>query len=129
MNASSDRFGQLAGHTILVVEDEYFLGDDVAAALSGIGAKVIGPLNDLEQAMQAVSENALAGAALDVNVRGQTIYPLAQELQSRGVPFIFMTGYGRDAIPREYQHVRRCEKPFDVKELVSEMATLVLAPR
>jgi len=127
MEANSRQSGQLAGQTILVVEDEYILADDVAGALSDIGATIIGPLGDLEEAMRAVSKNTLAGAALDVNIRGGTIYPLAKELQSRGIPFIFMTGYGQHAILPEYQHVARCEKPFDVKVLVSKLAALVLA--
>jgi CheY-like chemotaxis protein len=128
MTTSHDS-GQLAGQTILVVEDEYFLAADVASALNGIGAQIVGPFNDLEDAARAVSENALAGAVLDINVRGRVVYPLAQELQSRAIPFIFMTGYAKDAIPPEYQHVMRCEKPFDVKDLISELTVLVLAPR
>lgn len=127
MQAQSRQSANLAGHNILVVEDEYFLADDVASALSSIGAKVIGPMNDLDKAMQAVSENAPAGAVLDVNVRGRAIYPLAKELQLRGIPFVFMSGYGKDAIPAEYRHVAHCEKPFDVNVLASELADLVLA--
>jgi DNA-binding NtrC family response regulator len=129
MKAGSYSPTQLAGHSILVVEDEYFLADDVAAALGDIGAKIIGPIGDLAEAMRAVSENAPAGAALDVNIRGRSVYPLAKELESRGIPFIFMTGYAHDAIPSEYQHIPRCEKPFDVTVLASKLAALVLSRR
>jgi DNA-binding response OmpR family regulator len=129
MTGRSPQPTQLAGQTILVVEDEYFLADDVAEAFSRMGAEIIGPINDLEEAMRVVSDHAPAGAALDVNVRGRAVYPLAKELQSRGIPFIFMTGYGRDAILPEYRHVMRCEKPFDPADLASRLAALVLSPR
>ena len=125
MAASSDPSLQLAGQTILVVEDEYFLADDVATALHHMGAEVLGPLSDLQEAIKAVSDHDLAGAALDVNVRGQAVYPLAKELQARGIPFLFMTGYGQEAILPEYRDVLRYEKPFDAKILACELAALV----
>jgi CheY-like chemotaxis protein len=119
----------LTGRRILVVEDEYFLAEDVAFALRRLGAEVVGPVGNLGEAEEAVATNAIDGAALDVNIGGRTIYPLVKELQSRDVPFIFMTGYDVSAIPPEYQYAPRCEKPLDPEELASGLATLVRARR
>ena len=116
----------LAGRLVLVVEDEYFLADDIASALRIQGAEIVGPIGDLSLAAEAVASRAIDGAVLDVNVRGQLIFPVARELQTRNIPFIFMTGYDRDAIPPEYQHFQRCEKPFDPVDLASRLAALIL---
>jgi len=119
----------LAGRLVLVVEDEYFLADDVVSALRTLGAEIVGPIGDVSLAAEAVAGRAIDGALLDVNVRGQVIFPVARELQTRDIPFIFMTGYDRGAIPPEYQHIQRCEKPFDPVDLVSRLAALIFAVR
>jgi DNA-binding NtrC family response regulator len=129
MPARSSPSAQLAGQSILIVEDEYFLANDVADALHSIGAEIVGPINSIAEAAQAVSANTLAGAVLDVNVRGQWVYPVAKELDARGIPYVFMTGYGKDAIASEYQHIMRCEKPFDPQTVASLLAALVSARR
>lgn len=117
----------LAGRWVLVVEDEYFLGDDVAYALRALGAEIVGPIDDISLATSALANRPVDGAALDVNVQGQLIFPVARELQARNIPFIFMTGYDKSAMPREYQHLPRCEKPFDPADLAGRLAALILA--
>src|SRR5215469_18504717 len=63
----------LTGRRILVVEDEYFLAEDVAFALRRLGAEIVGPVGNLAEAAEAVATNAIDGAALDVNVCGRTV--------------------------------------------------------
>ena len=127
--ASCDQFDlPLAGRVVLVVEDEYFLADDVVSALRALGAETVGPIGNLSLAAEAVASRPIDGAALDVNVRGQLIFPVARELQARNIPFIFMTGYDQGAIPSEYQHLQRCEKPFNPADL-ADLAALIGAVR
>jgi len=59
----------------------------------------------------------LDGAVLDINLRGERAYPVADALSDRGVPFVFTTGYDTQVIPAPYARVPRCEKPVDLEQL------------
>jgi two-component sensor histidine kinase/CheY-like chemotaxis protein len=99
---------------ILVVEDEYLLADALADALIDMGAQVVGPIGQLSQAMFLVETTPIDGAVLDINLHGEMVFPLAQVLATRGVPFVFATGYGRENIPVQFAHVPVLAKPIDV---------------
>jgi hypothetical protein len=63
----------------------------------------------------------LDGAVLDINLRGEMVFPLVAALMRRGVPFIFATGYDQGNIPQEYCDVPRCEKPLDTQKIVEAL--------
>ena len=112
-----------------MVEDEYFLADDVARALRAAGAEVLGPLDDPDAVLRFIEEEARIDlAVLDINLRGALIYPVAEELRRRRIPFVFATGYDRSAIPAEYRDVPRWEKPFDLAELVRALPEAAARP-
>jgi len=81
---------------VLVVEDEVLLSLEVEAALRELGYEVVGPARDLAEALRlAVNETDLYAAILDVNLGGrERSFPVADLLQTRDVPYIFVTGYG-----------------------------------
>lgn len=108
----------LAGLRILVVEDEVMIADDVADDLRERGASVLGPAASLEQA-EALIEGGdrIDAAVLDVNLRGQMVYDLADRLIERGVPVVFATGYSQFVIPERFRSVPRCEKPLKTSDL------------
>lgn len=116
--------GNLAGRSVLVVEDEFYLADDLRRALVEQGAKVAGPVNTLARAQALTSAQQVDLAVLDVNLKGELIFPLADELRERGVPFVFTTGYGAEMVPAQYQDVERWEKPFTPRQLVQALAKL-----
>jgi DNA-binding response OmpR family regulator len=104
----------LSGRRILVIEDEYFLAEDIARELTLLGAQIIGPIGELAEAANIVGADiAIDGAVLDINLRSEMIFPVARTLRLRGVPFAFTTGYGMTAIEPEFQDVRLWEKPLD----------------
>ncbi|HYZ63873.1 MAG TPA: response regulator [Acetobacteraceae bacterium] len=99
---------------VLLLEDEYFIADDMARALTASGVEVVGPVATVGAAMELIARSdRLDGAVLDINLRGETVYPVAEALEARGVPFIFATGYDEATIPPRFAGVRRCEKPVD----------------
>jgi DNA-binding response OmpR family regulator len=110
--------GPLASRRVLVVEDEFFLADDMAAALRALGAEVVGPAPTRDMAMSLLAAERVDAAVLDMNLRGEMIFPVADALRARGVPFVFATGYDASATPPAYRDVPRWEKPFDPEELV-----------
>ncbi len=118
----------LAGRRVLVVEDEYFVADDIERALRRLGAEVVGTFATRGEALEAFTLGARVDAAvLDINLRGEPIYPVADALRDAGVPFVFATGYDEASLPEPYRDVPRWEKPFDPGELVRALPPLMRA--
>jgi DNA-binding response OmpR family regulator len=116
----------LSGRRVLVIEDEYFLADDIVRALTALGAGVVGPYGDLAEATHALEGDITIDAAIvDVNLWNEIVFPLARILRSRQVPFVFTTGYDRSSITPEFDDVRLCSKPLDVKSLARELSTMI----
>jgi CheY-like chemotaxis protein len=116
----------LSGLRLLVIEDEYFIGDDIAHALASLGAEIIGPVPDLADAEGILKYGeAIDAALLDINVRGETVYPLARLLRSRGVPFVFTTGYDKTSVASEFQDVQLWEKPLNIPQLARYLAEVL----
>jgi CheY-like chemotaxis protein len=114
------------GRRILVVEDDYLVVTDLIERLQSMGADVIGPVTSLDKAFERLERLPdIAGAILDLNVAGQMVFPLAEELQRRNVPFIFATGYDDDAIPPAYAQVQRFAKPASDTEIASALLDVV----
>lgn len=117
----------LRGYRVLVVEDEYFLAQDMAQALEASGAQVIGPLPGLEEALAQVKRDHFELAVLDIALQGGKAYPVADALRQAGIPFIFATGYGEAAIPSRYNEVPRIEKPYEGLAITRALEALISA--
>jgi CheY-like chemotaxis protein len=127
ITTSSAASWTLAHRRVLVVEDEYFIADDMARALQKLGAEVVGPVPTRDKALALVEAGRVDAAVLDINLRGQTVFPVADALRERGVPFVFATGYDPSTVPAEYQDVPRWEKPFDPQVLAKMLPSVVHA--
>ena len=111
---------------ILVVEDEYMLADDLTNELVDAQAIVIGPVATVGAALELLAaEQQLDGAILDVNLCGEMVFPVADQLLDRRVPFLFSTGYDGSIIPPRFAHVVRCEKPIDMKRVTLAIGRVV----
>lgn len=104
----------LAGLRVFIVEDEYMLVQDLSMDLVNLGARIVGPAGTLAEAMRLAAETAIDVAVLDVNLQGKMVFPVADLLMARSVPFLFATGYDGSIVPGRFHHVMRCEKPFDL---------------
>jgi DNA-binding response OmpR family regulator len=107
----------LKGLRILVVEDEFLLALEVEATLISFGCFVAGPFAKLAKAMDAARITPLDGAVLDINLNGEMVYPLAEFLDTRRVPFVFLTGYVASDIPERFRGFRRLQKPLHPRAL------------
>ena len=118
----------LAGHRLLVVEDEYLIAREVTQALRNAGAAVIGPVATVGAALDVVaSAGAPDAALLDINLRGEMVYPVADALAEQGVPVVFATGYDAGSIPDRYAAVPRCDKPAETKTVIRALQNAILA--
>ncbi len=123
-----ERTKTLSGRRILLVEDEYFIVDDMVRIFEESGAEVIGPAASVESALGILqSTPRIDGAVLDLNLRGEMSFPVADALAARGVPFVFATGYDGTAIPALYGHVVRCEKPVSADAIATALFQKVAA--
>ncbi|MCQ8239371.1 response regulator [Rhizosaccharibacter radicis] len=103
---------------ILVVEDDFLTVEALSDALRAEGFEVIGPVGNVERALQLVDATpAIDGAVVDVNLRGKMSFTVIDALQARHVPVALMTGYDRSALPPRYAAVPRCEKPFNISQV------------
>jgi PAS domain S-box-containing protein len=78
---------------VLMVEDSAPIAAEIAGLIEELGCRVVGPAASLDEAERFVAENELDAAVLDINLNGVKVYPLADQLRARRVPFIFITGY------------------------------------
>lgn len=102
---------------VLVVEDEYFIADDLAQALAQEGIDVLGPVGDPTEALALVGRERIDRAVLDINLHGDLVFDVARALKARGVPFVFATGYAANVVPAGLADAPRWEKPFDATDL------------
>jgi DNA-binding response OmpR family regulator len=124
--ATSDEPTPLKGLRILVIEDEYFLAEDIAQELKLLGAQVVGPVGETEQAADIVEADvALDGAIVDINLHNELIYPVARSLRLRRVPFVFASGYGVRTVDAEFQDVLLWEKPLDIPAMARRLSGLI----
>jgi DNA-binding NtrC family response regulator len=126
MSTPSRSPGALPGLKVLVVDDDYFIADETRRTLATDGAEVVGPVASVEAALALIAAApGIDAAVLDVNLRDVMVYPVADALIERGVPFVFATGYEPSAIPARYADVLRCEKPVEPDTLARALSAQV----
>jgi two-component sensor histidine kinase/DNA-binding response OmpR family regulator len=115
----------LRGKRFLVVEDEPLIGLDIVAGLEGAGVKVEGPVGSVEDALRAIEHASFDGVLLDANLRGEPASDIAAALTRRKIPFVFVTGYGRQALPESFGQSMMLTKPFTQEQLLQAAAQLI----
>jgi DNA-binding NtrC family response regulator len=113
---------------VLVVEDEWFLADDLQTALGSFGADVIALVGDLHDARDLLARGGFDVGIIDINLRGHDAFCLADDLQRKGIPFVFATGYSAETIPMRFANIARWEKPFDPYRLARSVMELCHGP-
>jgi len=105
------------GRHILIVEDEYFLADETRRNLQAAGALVVGPAGDVLTALSLIDTSRVDAAILDVHLGDEFVFPVAEELETRGIPFVFATGYDPSVIPVKFTGFALCEKPTELGKI------------
>jgi CheY-like chemotaxis protein len=116
---------ELEGVRVLVVEDEYLVAALIEQILESAGCIVMGPVARVPEALDAVDHDDYDAAVLDVNLAGERINPVADALSERDVPFMFVTGYGENALPSKYAERPHIGKPFRMAELLGMLSSIL----
>jgi len=107
---------------LLVVEDETLIAMELCKDLRTLGWEIVGPAATVDEALRLIAEAPLPDAAvLDVNLGGKLVYPLAEVLESKGVPFVFCTGYQQLDDHEHYRTWPLVRKPVSVQLLNNEL--------
>lgn len=109
---------------VLLVEDEMLIAMDVADMLEELGFSVVGPALRLNKALRIAAEECFDLAVLDVNLAGERSFEVADVLRKRGIPFIFVTGYGVAGVIDDYREAVVLQKPIEIFQLGEAMAAL-----
>lgn len=105
----------------MVVEDELLIAMLIEDTLIDEGCAIVGPYTNLAAAMVAATTETVDLALLDVNLRGEKVYPVGDLLEARGIPFLLLSGYGLDAVPANRAHWKAISKPFEIGELITRL--------
>lgn len=124
MNHQPAKGARGAALRVLVVEDDYCIARDIARMIARLGCDVVGPAPGVEAAMNLLETERPAAAVLDIDLKGRAVYPLADALLQRGVPFVFITGYDERDIPIAYRGVRRLTKPCLTAALMAALPVI-----
>lgn len=114
----------LSGKRILVVEDEPLIGMVLVDYLSEAGCEVVGPAQSLDKAKALVAEGGFDAALVDGNLAGRSVDEIAVGLTQKGLPFAFVTGYGREALPEGFRDAIIVEKPFTQEQVIAALERL-----
>ncbi|WP_068300060.1 response regulator [Pararhodobacter sp. CCB-MM2] len=103
----------LAGRRVLLIEDEPLVVLDLSCEIEEAGAEIVAVARTLPDALRVAGEVAADVAVLDGNLNGESVVSVAELLAKRGIPFCFVSGYGREHLPRAFRDVPLVQKPFD----------------
>jgi CheY-like chemotaxis protein len=109
---------------VFVVEDEIMIRMLLEDMLADLGYGVAASAGGLQEAIALARASDFDLAILDVNLNGDAVYPVAEVLAQRGIPFIFSTGYGERGLPENYRDRPKLQKPFQLETLDRMLAIL-----
>ena len=115
---------KLSGCRVLIVEDEHLLAMDLEDTLKTHGAHIIGPYGNLDAAYRRAERDHFDVGIIDINLRDDAAYPVADELMRQHIPFCFCTGYDASVVPDRFAGARVFRKPYDTSEVVEHIGLL-----
>ncbi|MCB5175863.1 MULTISPECIES: response regulator [Microvirga] len=110
---------------VLIVEDEAMISMLIEDMVLDLGCDIVGPAARLDQALTLALQAEIDVGLLDINVDGSVVFPVADVLRFRGIPFIFSTGYDARTLPERFKGTPTLTKPF-LHQSLAEMLTTAL---
>jgi CheY-like chemotaxis protein len=114
----------IEGLRLLVAEDDALVSILLEDMLAELGCAVVGAAANVPAALEIARTGGIDGAILDVNLGGESIDPVADELAARALPFLFVTGYGASGVPSRFAGAPVLQKPFQLPMLKQALALL-----
>lgn len=102
---------------VLVVEDEVLVAALLEDRLQALGCNVVGPAMSVGQALELLKSDDIDAAVLDVNLAGEKVFPVADALAAKDIPFIFATAYGASGVTERHSRREILDKPYQERAL------------
>lgn len=115
----------IEGKRMLIVEDEPLIGMVLTDYLQDAGCVVVGPAQSADKALQMATDEVIDAALVDGNLAGRQVDQIVTALRDRGIPFAFVTGYGREALPAGFDTAPIIEKPFTEEQVTATLNRLL----
>ena len=115
----------IATRCVFIAEDEMCLAMMLEDILVDGGYRVLKAAR-LPAALDMVSAEHIDAAILDVNLAGKEVFPVADELQRRGVPLMFTSGYGENGLPEGYRGWPMLQKPYIPDQLLAALERMLV---
>ncbi len=124
---AKEEIERLRGSRILLVEDEPLLLMALADELERVGAIIVGPAGSLDRALEVAGAIQIDGAILDISLHAESIFPLADLLANRNIPFIFASAQDCSQVPSRFLNAPFCPKPALPMEVIATLARLFVS--
>lgn len=121
------REGKLSGLKVLIVEDEALVAMHIEDTLRDLGCQPVAIAATRAEALRQVKRFAFDAVLLDINLNGEESFPVAEQLLSRRIPFIFSTGYSAATIPARLASAPALQKPFLAADLAAALSRALAA--
>ena len=122
---ASHQLSPLEGRSVLIVEDEFLIADEICSLVERLGGTVVGPVPKVTAALDALRTAKPDIALLDINLHGERVYAVAEALRAAGTPFLFTSGYDAGAIDPHFRDIPRLEKPVSLPALTTALTKLI----
>lgn len=109
---------------ILIIEDEFLVSLEIAAVLTDAGFDVLEPAATVESALRAIGTEPVDAVILDRNLGGRDVHEITARLEEQKIPFAFLTGYGQETVPEQFQDVPFIAKPFNDRQLIASIQSM-----
>jgi|SRR5471030_1428247 DNA-binding response OmpR family regulator len=106
---------------VLIVEDDLLIALEISQFVEGEGYTVVGPETFADASIRALTLHKIDLALLDVKLGGELVFPIAEDLDAKGIPYIFLTSYSAAAIPAQHRHRPMVSKPYSPARLLAQM--------
>jgi CheY-like chemotaxis protein len=104
-----------------IVEDDLLIALEISQFVEGAGYTVVGPETSVDATIRALARHKIDLALLDVKLGGEQVFPIAEDLDAKGIPYIFLTSYSAAAIPAQHRHRPLVSKPYSPERLLAQM--------
>ncbi len=109
---------------ILIVDDEPMISMLLEDWVEELGHEVVGPARDVASALALIGPASPDAAIVDVSLRGETGYPIAERLAEHKIPYVFATGHAGGSLPPPYDNAPMLGKPFDYAAVEAAIASM-----
>ena len=114
----------LSGQRVLLVEDRFHVAEEMRRIVQSLGGTVVGPVATADGALALIAVDAPDLALLDIDLDDHSVYPVAEALLARSVPFVFATGFEQWMVDARFRDIPIVAKPMTARGLLAAIRAL-----